>query len=54
MEARRQDLGIISFGASVTTLEDVFLEVGKEVDGTLNEGGLMGVTVPQTSTSVQF
>ena len=37
LENRRQELGIASYGASVTTLEEVFLKVGEEMDSTLND-----------------
>ena len=37
LENRRQELGIASYGASVTTLEEVFLKVGEEMDSTLSD-----------------
>ena len=37
LETRRKDLGIASYGASVTTMEEVFLKVGKEMDSTLSD-----------------
>lgn len=37
LETRRQELGIASYGASVTTMEEVFLKVGEEMDSTLSE-----------------
>jgi len=37
LETRRKDLGIASYGASVTTMEEVFLKVGKEMDSTLGD-----------------
>jgi len=37
LEIRRKDLGIASYGASVTTMEEVFLKVGEEMDSTLSE-----------------
>ena len=35
LESRRQELGINSYGASVTTMEEVFLKVGELMDDTL-------------------
>ena len=32
IEEKREELGIASFGASVTTLEEVFIKVGEEQD----------------------
>jgi len=37
LETRRKDLGIASYGASVTTMEEVFLKVGEEMDSTLSD-----------------
>lgn len=37
LETRRQELGIASYGASVTTMEEVFLKVGKEMDSSLSD-----------------
>ena len=37
LENRRQELGIASYGASVTTLEEVFLKVGEEMDSSLSD-----------------
>ncbi|CAD5112606.1 DgyrCDS1819 [Dimorphilus gyrociliatus] len=37
LEADKIKLGISSFGASVTTMEEVFLKVGESVDSTLEE-----------------
>ena len=37
LETRRKDFGIASYGASVTTMEEVFLKVGKEMDSTLSD-----------------
>ena len=37
LETRRRDLGIASYGASVTTMEEVFLKVGEEMDSTLSD-----------------
>uniref|UniRef100_F6U7N4 ATP binding cassette subfamily A member 3 n=1 Tax=Xenopus tropicalis TaxID=8364 RepID=F6U7N4_XENTR len=36
LELRREELGIASYGASVTTMEEVFLRVGKLVDTSLD------------------
>ncbi|XP_064415233.1 phospholipid-transporting ATPase ABCA3 isoform X1 [Latimeria chalumnae] len=36
LELRREELGIASYGASVTTMEEVFLRVGKLVDSSLD------------------
>uniref|UniRef100_A0A7N5JBB3 ATP binding cassette subfamily A member 3 n=1 Tax=Ailuropoda melanoleuca TaxID=9646 RepID=A0A7N5JBB3_AILME len=36
LEKQQQELGIASFGASVTTMEEVFLRVGKLVDASLD------------------
>ncbi|XP_075998973.1 phospholipid-transporting ATPase ABCA3 [Genypterus blacodes] len=36
LEMNREELGIASFGASVTTMEEVFLRVGKLVDSSLD------------------
>lgn len=36
LELRRDELGIASYGASVTTMEEVFLRVGKLVDSSLD------------------
>lgn len=36
LETRRGELGIASYGASVTTMEEVFLRVGKLVDSSLD------------------
>ena len=35
LENQKHVLGITSFGASVTTMEEVFLKVGEDVDETL-------------------
>ena len=32
IESNREELGIASYGASVTTLEEVFIKVGQEQD----------------------
>ena len=37
LESGRQELGIASYGASVTTMEEVFLKVGEEMDSTLSD-----------------
>ena len=37
LETRRQELGIASYGASVTTMEEVFLKVGEEMDSSLSD-----------------
>ena len=37
LETRRKELGIASYGASVTTMEEVFLKVGEEMDSTLSD-----------------
>jgi hypothetical protein len=37
LESRRNELGINSFGVSVTTMEEVFLKVGEEMDDTLSK-----------------
>lgn len=37
LEKNRSRLGIASYGASVTTMEEVFLKVGEEMDNTLAE-----------------
>ena len=37
LETRRQELGIASYGASVTTMEEVFLKVGREMDSSLSD-----------------
>ena len=37
LETRRRELGIASYGASVTTMEEVFLKVGEEMDSTLSD-----------------
>uniref|UniRef100_A0A6P8HMV1 ATP-binding cassette sub-family A member 3-like isoform X2 n=1 Tax=Actinia tenebrosa TaxID=6105 RepID=A0A6P8HMV1_ACTTE len=37
LESRRQELGINSFGVSVTTMEEVFLKVGEEMDDSLTK-----------------
>ena len=37
LEKNRSQLGIASYGASVTTMEEVFLKVGEEMDNTLAE-----------------
>ena len=37
LETRRQELGIASYGASVTTMEEVFLKVGQEMDSSLSD-----------------
>lgn len=37
LETRRQELGIANYGASVTTMEEVFLKVGKEMDSSLSD-----------------
>ena len=37
LETRRQELGIASYGSSVTTMEEVFLKVGKEMDSSLSD-----------------
>uniref|UniRef100_A0A803V5D0 ABC transporter domain-containing protein n=1 Tax=Ficedula albicollis TaxID=59894 RepID=A0A803V5D0_FICAL len=36
LEQRREELGIASYGASVTTMEEVFLRVGKLVDSSMD------------------
>ncbi|XP_053220123.1 phospholipid-transporting ATPase ABCA3 [Podarcis raffonei] len=36
LELRREELGIASYGASVTTMEEVFLRVGKLVDSSMD------------------
>ncbi|XP_043856125.1 phospholipid-transporting ATPase ABCA3-like [Dromiciops gliroides] len=36
LEERQQELGISSFGASVTTMEEVFLRVSKQVDSSMD------------------
>ncbi|XP_061455423.1 phospholipid-transporting ATPase ABCA3 [Rhineura floridana] len=36
LEFRREELGIASYGASVTTMEEVFLRVGKLVDSSMD------------------
>lgn len=36
LESRREELGINSFGVSVTTMEEVFLKVGEEMDDSLS------------------
>ncbi|XP_058851719.1 phospholipid-transporting ATPase ABCA3-like isoform X1 [Acipenser ruthenus] len=36
LEMKREELGIASYGASVTTMEEVFLRVGKLVDSSLD------------------
>ncbi|NXD28137.1 ABCA3 protein, partial [Spelaeornis formosus] len=36
LEHRREELGIASYGASVTTMEEVFLRVGKLVDSSMD------------------
>ncbi|XP_007499573.1 phospholipid-transporting ATPase ABCA3-like isoform X1 [Monodelphis domestica] len=36
LEERQEELGIASYGASVTTMEEVFLKVGKLVDSSLD------------------
>ncbi|XP_072125690.1 phospholipid-transporting ATPase ABCA3 [Mobula birostris] len=36
LEQRREELGIASYGASVTTMEEVFLRVGKLVDASMD------------------
>ncbi|XP_046856228.1 phospholipid-transporting ATPase ABCA3-like [Xenia sp. Carnegie-2017] len=37
LETRRKELGIASYGASMTTMEEVFMKVGTECDDTLND-----------------
>lgn len=37
LETRRKELGIASYGASVTTMEEVFLKVGEEMDSSLSD-----------------
>ena len=37
LETRRQELRIASYGASVTTMEEVFLKVGREMDSSLSD-----------------
>jgi len=37
LESRRDELGINSFGISVTTMEEVFLKVGEEMDDSLSK-----------------
>lgn len=37
LESRREELGINSFGVSVTTMEEVFLKVGEEMDDSLSK-----------------
>ena len=37
LETRRKELRIASYGASVTTMEEVFLKVGEEMDSTLSD-----------------
>ena len=37
LETRRKELGIASYGASMTTMEEVFMKVGTECDDTLDD-----------------
>lgn len=37
LESRGEELGIASYGASMTTMEEVFMKVGTEADETLDE-----------------
>ena len=37
LETRKSDLGIAGYGASVTTMEEVFLKVGEGMDSTLSD-----------------
>lgn len=37
LESRREELGINSFGVSVTTMEEVFLKVGEDMDDSLSK-----------------
>ena len=36
LEAHQKELGINSFGVSITTMEEVFLKVGEEADDRYN------------------
>ena len=38
LEKRKSDLGIASYGASITTMEEVFMKVGKIAEAAENEG----------------
>ena len=37
LEATKAELGILSFGVSITTMEEVFMKVGEGTDETLND-----------------
>ena len=37
LEDRHEELGIASYGASMTTMEEVFMKVGTECDETLDD-----------------
>ena len=37
MEATKAELGILSFGVSITTMEEVFMKVGEGTDETLDD-----------------
>ena len=37
LEERHEELGIASYGASMTTMEEVFMKVGTECDETLDD-----------------
>ena len=37
LENRKDELGIASYGASITTMEEVFMKVGTECDEKLDE-----------------
>nr|XP_025035890.1 ATP-binding cassette sub-family A member 3 [Pelodiscus sinensis] len=43
LEQKREELGIASYGASVTTMEEVFLRVGKLVDSSM---GIQAIQLP--------
>ena len=37
LEEKHEELGIASYGASMTTMEEVFMKVGTECDETLDD-----------------
>ena len=37
MEATKTELGVLSFGVSITTMEEVFMKVGEGTDETLDD-----------------
>uniref|UniRef100_A0A7N4PUB5 ABC transporter domain-containing protein n=1 Tax=Sarcophilus harrisii TaxID=9305 RepID=A0A7N4PUB5_SARHA len=50
LEERQAELGISSFGASVTTMEEVFLRVSKEVDSSMDLQSIHFPSIPGLPT----